>query len=145
MLIFRQLFDPQSSTYTYLLGDNESRQAVLIDSVFDQVRRDAALTAGGFDENFIGAAYHFETEFCRRLTRHNGKIVFDPEASVHHLKAKSGGIRVYGDGVRGSRIEHSVGNYYFAFLESSGLEFFSYLFHAITSTSLSKYYACRPW
>ncbi len=43
MLIFRQLFDPQSSTYTYLLGDEESRQAVLIDSVFDQVRRDAAL------------------------------------------------------------------------------------------------------
>ena len=24
MLIFRQLFDPQSSTYTYLLGDGES-------------------------------------------------------------------------------------------------------------------------
>ncbi|MEE8339991.1 MAG: rhodanese-like domain-containing protein [Xanthomonadales bacterium] len=43
MLIFRQLFDPQSSTYTYLLGDNESRQAVLIDPVFEQVRRDASL------------------------------------------------------------------------------------------------------
>ncbi len=43
MLIFRQLFDPQSNTYTYLLGEDESRQAVLIDSVFDQVRRDAAL------------------------------------------------------------------------------------------------------
>ena len=43
MLIFRQLFDPQSSTYTYLLGDEESRQAVLIDPVFEQVRREAAL------------------------------------------------------------------------------------------------------
>ena len=43
MLIFRQLFDPQSSTYTYLLGDSVSRQAVLIDPVFEQVRRDAAL------------------------------------------------------------------------------------------------------
>ncbi|HWD60841.1 MAG TPA: MBL fold metallo-hydrolase [Stellaceae bacterium] len=43
MLIFRQLFDPQSSTYTYLLGDAESRAAVLIDPVFEQVRRDAAL------------------------------------------------------------------------------------------------------
>jgi len=41
MLIFRQLFDPQSSTYTYLLGDNGA--AVLIDPVFEQVRRDAAL------------------------------------------------------------------------------------------------------
>jgi glyoxylase-like metal-dependent hydrolase (beta-lactamase superfamily II) len=45
MLIFRQLFDPQSSTYTYLLGDGESRAAVLIDPVFEQVRRDAALIA----------------------------------------------------------------------------------------------------
>ena len=43
MLIFRQLFDPQSSTYTYLLGDSAAKQAVLIDPVFEQVRRDAAL------------------------------------------------------------------------------------------------------
>ena len=43
MLIFRQLFDPQSSTYTYLLGDRASRAAVLIDPVFEQARRDAAL------------------------------------------------------------------------------------------------------
>ena len=43
MLIFRQLFDPQSSTYTYLLGDSVSREAVLIDTVFEQARRDAAL------------------------------------------------------------------------------------------------------
>jgi sulfur dioxygenase len=43
MLIFRQLFDPQSSTYTYLIGDEQSHQAVLIDSVYEQVRRDTAL------------------------------------------------------------------------------------------------------
>ena len=43
MLIFRQLFDPQSSTYSYLLADRRSREAVLIDPVFEQVRRDAAL------------------------------------------------------------------------------------------------------
>ena len=43
MLIFRQLFDPQSSTYTYLLADSRSREAVLIDPVFEQARRDAAL------------------------------------------------------------------------------------------------------
>ena len=43
MLVFRQLFDPQSSTYTYLLGDGGGGKAVLIDPVFEQVRRDAAL------------------------------------------------------------------------------------------------------
>ena len=42
-MIFRQLFDPQSSTYTYLLADPGSREAVLIDPVFEHARRDAAL------------------------------------------------------------------------------------------------------
>jgi len=42
-MIFRQLFDPQSSTYTYLLADPGTREAVLIDPVFEQVQRDGAL------------------------------------------------------------------------------------------------------
>jgi glyoxylase-like metal-dependent hydrolase (beta-lactamase superfamily II)/rhodanese-related sulfurtransferase len=42
-LIFRQLFDPHSSTYSYLLGDARSRETVLVDPVFEQARRDAAL------------------------------------------------------------------------------------------------------
>jgi glyoxylase-like metal-dependent hydrolase (beta-lactamase superfamily II)/rhodanese-related sulfurtransferase len=44
-LIFRQLFDPQSSTYTYLLGSGKHGEAILIDPVFEQVRRDSALIA----------------------------------------------------------------------------------------------------
>ena len=43
MIIFRQLFDPESSTYTYLIADLDSREAVLIDPVYEQVLRDAAL------------------------------------------------------------------------------------------------------
>ena len=42
MIIFRQMFDAQSSTYSYLLADPETRACVLIDPVFEQVRRDAA-------------------------------------------------------------------------------------------------------
>ncbi|HSS26963.1 MAG TPA: MBL fold metallo-hydrolase [Usitatibacter sp.] len=42
-LVFRQLGDPTSSTYTYLLADSDTREALLIDPVFDQVLRDAAL------------------------------------------------------------------------------------------------------
>jgi len=42
-MLFRQLFDPQSSTYSYLLADESSGQAILIDPVFEQVRRDSAL------------------------------------------------------------------------------------------------------
>jgi len=43
MLVFRQLFDPASSTYTYLLGDSGSGEALLIDPVFEHERRDSAL------------------------------------------------------------------------------------------------------
>ncbi len=42
-VIFRQLFDNQSSTYTYLLGDEASGDALIIDPVFEQVRREIAL------------------------------------------------------------------------------------------------------
>jgi glyoxylase-like metal-dependent hydrolase (beta-lactamase superfamily II) len=42
-IIFRQLFDAASSTYTYVLGDPQSRQAVIIDRVFEQHFRDRAL------------------------------------------------------------------------------------------------------
>jgi glyoxylase-like metal-dependent hydrolase (beta-lactamase superfamily II)/rhodanese-related sulfurtransferase len=42
-MIFRQLFDQVSSTYTYLLADEGTREAVLVDSVFEQHVRDAAL------------------------------------------------------------------------------------------------------
>lgn len=41
-MIFRQLFEPTSSTYTYLLGCEETGQAVLIDPVIVAVERDLA-------------------------------------------------------------------------------------------------------
>ena len=42
-MLFRQLFDPETSTYSYLLADEGSREAVLIDSVREQVARDVEL------------------------------------------------------------------------------------------------------
>ncbi|MCE9668196.1 MBL fold metallo-hydrolase [Myxococcus stipitatus] len=44
-MIFRQLFDSESSTYTYLIGDEATRQAVLIDPVLEQADRDLKLVA----------------------------------------------------------------------------------------------------
>lgn len=41
--VFHQLFEQKSSTYTYLLGDNNSKEAVLIDSVLETVDRDLKL------------------------------------------------------------------------------------------------------
>lgn len=42
-MILRQLFDQVSSTYTYLLADEGTREAILIDPVFEQHTRDVAL------------------------------------------------------------------------------------------------------
>ncbi len=42
-MIIRQLFDYDTWTYTYLLGDKESKEALLIDPVINQVERDMAL------------------------------------------------------------------------------------------------------
>ena len=42
-LLFRQLFEASSSTYTYLLADADAREAVLIDPVLETAERDAGL------------------------------------------------------------------------------------------------------
>lgn len=42
-MLFRQLYDAESSTYTYLLADRRTREAVIIDPVVEQVDRDTAL------------------------------------------------------------------------------------------------------
>ncbi len=42
-LLFRQLFDADTGTFTYLLADVASRQALLIDPVFEQHGRDLSL------------------------------------------------------------------------------------------------------
>ncbi|MBM5825016.1 MAG: MBL fold metallo-hydrolase [Cyanobacteria bacterium M_surface_10_m2_119] len=42
-LLFRQLFDADTGTFTYLLADVASRQGVLIDPVFEQHARDLSL------------------------------------------------------------------------------------------------------
>ncbi|CAM4826164.1 unnamed protein product [Rotaria magnacalcarata] len=41
--LFRQLFENESSTYTYLLADLATKQALIIDPVVDTVERDAKL------------------------------------------------------------------------------------------------------
>ena len=56
-MIFRQLFEPVSSTYTYLLGCETTGQAVLIDAVLPSWQRDLA------EINALGLklAYTFDT------------------------------------------------------------------------------------
>lgn len=56
-MIFRQLFDRNSCTYTYLLADEHTLEGVIIDSVSDHSQRDATLV----DELQIKLKYVLET------------------------------------------------------------------------------------
>ena len=42
-MFFRQLFDPESYTYTYLIADAELKEAILVDAVREQIERDLRL------------------------------------------------------------------------------------------------------
>lgn len=42
-MFFRQLFDPATSTYTYLIADPVTKVAILVDTVLEQVERDQRL------------------------------------------------------------------------------------------------------
>jgi glyoxylase-like metal-dependent hydrolase (beta-lactamase superfamily II) len=56
-MIFRQMFEPVSSTYTYLIGCEETREAALIDPVLETLDRDLAL----LDELGLKLKYTLET------------------------------------------------------------------------------------
>jgi len=56
-VLIRQHFDPVSSTYSYLVIDPASREAVLIDPVLEQHKRDAALIR----ELGVGLMFTLET------------------------------------------------------------------------------------
>jgi GT2 family glycosyltransferase len=109
------------------------------------VKRAAALACGGFDESFVGVAYRFETEFCRRLQRNGGRVVFEPAAVIRHLRAPSGGTRVWGDHKTSARPEHSVGDYYFALLEGRGRERWVYSGQRMVRECCTRFHLAHPW
>lgn len=57
MVIFRQLHEPESSTYTYLIGCCDTGQAVLLDPVIETVDRDLAV----LQELGLSLTYTLET------------------------------------------------------------------------------------
>ncbi|NND00368.1 MAG: glycosyltransferase family 2 protein [Gammaproteobacteria bacterium] len=110
------------------------------------VNRESAVAAGGFDENFIGAAYRFETEFCRRLIRFTGKPVhFTPLASIDHLQFSSGGTRSTGNYLTSRSPSHSAGDYYYALLEGQGIDRWRHIGARLLRSTAARFYLRRPW
>lgn len=80
------------------------------------VKRNRFLEVGGFDENFVMAAYCFESEFAERMIAAGGKVLFEPSASIRHLRAARGGTRAHGHHLTTSSPAHSAGAYYYLLL-----------------------------
>lgn len=109
------------------------------------VRRVRALEIGGFDENFVGVAYRFETEFCRRIWDHGGKVLYEPSASIRHLRVSAGGTRRYGCHLCSPSPAHGVGDYYFALRQGRGLERMTYALKRPVREVCTRYHLKHPW
>ncbi len=110
------------------------------------VNRRLALSIGGFDEAFKGAAYRFETEFARRLFRvTNRHLWFWPHAKINHLQWQQGGTREGASHLTSTSPNHSSGDYFYALSEGSGGDKWSYIARRFVSSPLAKFYLRKPW
>jgi GT2 family glycosyltransferase len=57
------------------------------------IRKELVRSLGGFDKGFVGSANLEESDMAMRVTRAGYKIMFEPEAFLHHLAWQKGGVR----------------------------------------------------
>ncbi|HEY6138863.1 MAG TPA: glycosyltransferase [Thermoanaerobaculia bacterium] len=107
------------------------------------VKRSRFIALGGFDENFVGVAYRFESDFALRVAHAGGKILFEPRASIDHLKLPTGGLRSYGDHRTSASPMHSAGDYYFALCHRPPL--WRYALRRLRANVLTRFHAKHPW
>lgn len=77
------------------------------------VQKKSAISIGGMDNNYEKGAHREESDFCLRLTKKYGPLVFDPMASVIHLGAAAGGCRNWGKNEGVHPVHHVFGEWYF--------------------------------
>ena len=109
------------------------------------VRRERALQIGGFDENFVGVAYRFETEFARRIWKAGGQVVYEPSANIRHLRAERGGTRRYGSHLCSLSPAHGVGDYYFALRQGASPASLAYMACRPFRETCSRFHLRHPW
>ncbi len=110
------------------------------------VRRERALALGGFDALFIPpVSYRFETDFAKRIIADGGRIRFNPEASVVHLRAGAGGTRSQGGHLTSISPLHGVGDYYYALKHGRGVERIFYMLRRPFREVCTRFHLRHPW
>ena len=107
------------------------------------VHRERALSIGGFDENFLAAAYRFETDFALRIVAAGGRVRFEPAAPLQHLHVPTGGVRAHGDHRRSMSPSHAAGDYYFA--RHHVPAFWRYAALRLRRNVLTRWHLAHPW
>lgn len=84
-MIFRQLYDKESSTYTYLLADEDSKEGLIIDSVKENLERDLQVIS----ELGIKLLYTIETHIhadhitaTKQISERTGAKTVAPQAAA---------------------------------------------------------------
>lgn len=77
------------------------------------VRRNWAIAVGAMDENYDKGAHREEGDFCLRLYKKYGPLLFDPQARLIHIGNASGGIRSWNDNRYVKASHNIVGAIYF--------------------------------
>lgn len=103
-MLFRQMLDYETFTYTYLLADEKTKEAVLIDSVYEQASRDAKLIKElGLDLKYLMET-HVHADHITGITEMkkffpNAKSVVHEEGGTHcnDLDSKEGDEFKIGD------------------------------------------------
>lgn len=126
---------------------HSSRECLILNGMSGHmsVSRDRCLAVGGFDENFKGAAYRFDTEFARRIIRHGGKVLYSPKPSLKHLRVARGGTRLIGNHLASADPIHGVGDYYFALRLAVGQERWSYIGARLFREVRTRFHLKHPW
>ena len=110
------------------------------------VNRERALSIGGFDENFHGAAYRFETEFARRVNAAGGTIRFLGNAGIDHLRVETGGTRIAGNHLTSASPRHGVGDHYYALLHAATpLQADAYCLRRMFREVRTRFHLTHPW
>lgn len=109
------------------------------------VKRSLALEIGGFDENFVHVAYRYEADFARRMLTAGREILFDPAASIRHLKESRGGTRSFGHHLTTVKPSHAVGAYYYL-LRARGLPHrFRHIVARPFKAVRTRHHLTHPW
>ena len=110
------------------------------------VKRCRGIEIGGFDESFEPpVASRFETEFAKRIIELGGGIWFEPNASIHHLRASSGGTRAMGSHLTSASYKFGVGDYYYAMVRGCGFELIWYMARRPFREIRTRFHLRHPW